>query len=168
MTDELVVAAARAWLGTPYRHQASAVGTGCDCLGLLRGVWRALHGTEPILVPAYRADMRDPVYAGALRVAADRLLVPVVGKLAGGQVLLFRLNRAVAAKHCGILVSGERFIHAQEGLGVVESNLTEGWLRRIDGRFRFPELHRSARLSGLEFDSGLSRTNPGDRSRVPG
>jgi len=37
-----VVAAARAWLGTPYRHRASVRGAGCDCLGLLRGVWRAL------------------------------------------------------------------------------------------------------------------------------
>ena len=35
-----VVAAARRWLGTPYRHQASVRGEGADCLGLVRGVWR--------------------------------------------------------------------------------------------------------------------------------
>ena len=28
------------WIGTPYRHQASLKGVGCDCLGLVRGVWR--------------------------------------------------------------------------------------------------------------------------------
>lgn len=33
-----IVAAARQWLGTPYRHQASVRGVGCDCLGLIRGV----------------------------------------------------------------------------------------------------------------------------------
>jgi NlpC/P60 family putative phage cell wall peptidase len=42
-----VIAAARGWLGTPYHDQASAKGAGCDCLGLVRGVWRDLHGSEP-------------------------------------------------------------------------------------------------------------------------
>ena len=42
-----IVGAARAWLGTPYRHRASTPGAGCDCLGLVRGVWRTLYGAEP-------------------------------------------------------------------------------------------------------------------------
>lgn len=42
-----IVAEARAWLGTPYRHQASLKGVGADCLGLVRGVWRAVVGPEP-------------------------------------------------------------------------------------------------------------------------
>ena len=54
-----VVAAAQEWRGTPYRHQAATLGAGCDCLGLLRGVWRQLFGDEPLAVPAYRADWRD-------------------------------------------------------------------------------------------------------------
>ena len=135
-----VVEAAREFLGTPYRHQASLVGAGCDCLGLLRGVWRALHGAEPRAMPAYRADMRDPNNASALRLAAEQFLIVETGPLAEGQVLLFRLSGMVEPKHCGIMVSGDRFIHAQERLGVVEANLTEAWARRVSGRFRFPEL----------------------------
>ena len=138
--SEQVVRAARMFLGTPYRHQASVPGAGCDCLGLLRGVWRALYGTEPETMPPYRADMRDPLNAGALRDAAERLLVPETGDLAAGQVMLFRLHRAVEPKHCGILVSPDRFIHAQERLGVVEANLTQGWRERVSARFRFPGL----------------------------
>jgi NlpC/P60 family putative phage cell wall peptidase len=134
-----VVAAARAWLGTPYRHRASTLGAGCDCLGLLRGVWRTLYGDEPVTVPAYRASPRDPEYAGALRQAAERFLVAESGALAAGQVVLFQLSGMPEAKHCGILVSAERFIHAQEHLGVVEANLTPGWAKRISGRFVFPE-----------------------------
>ncbi|NCO16648.1 MAG: peptidase, partial [Alphaproteobacteria bacterium] len=42
-----IVAEARRWIGTPYVHQSSARGAGTDCLGLLRGVWRALYGVEP-------------------------------------------------------------------------------------------------------------------------
>lgn len=137
--SDAVVAAARMFLGTPYRHQASLAGAGCDCLGLLRGVWRALYGAEPMAVPAYRADMRDPTNAGALRRAAETLLVTETGPLAAGQVVLFRLGGMAEAKHCGILVSGTRFIHAQERLGVVEADMTEAWARRVSGRYRFPE-----------------------------
>ena len=138
MNPERVVAAARAFLGTPYRHRASMPGAGCDCLGLLRGVWRELYGAEPMTVPAYRADLRDPLNAGALRAAAETLLQAETGPLEAGQVLLFRMHDALEPKHCGILVSQTRFIHAQEKLGVVEANLTEGWARRVSGRFRFP------------------------------
>jgi len=49
-----VVAAARGWLGTPYRHQASVRGQGADCLGLVRGVWREVVGHEIVTLPAYR------------------------------------------------------------------------------------------------------------------
>lgn len=138
MRPDLVVAAARQWLGTPYRHQAATLGAGCDCLGLLRGVWRTLYGDEPMAVPPYRADMRDPIHAGALLAAAERFLLPVTDGPAAGQVVLFRLNGLAEAKHCGILLGVDRFIHAQERLGVVEANLTEAWARRVSGRFAFP------------------------------
>lgn len=138
MNPDLVVASAREWLGTPYRHRASTIGAGCDCLGLIRGVWRSLYGDEPMAVPAYRASPRDPQHAGALRAAAAAFLVPVEGEFAAGQVVLFRLAGLAEAKHCGVMVSADRFIHAQEKLGVVEANLTEGWARRVSGRFWFP------------------------------
>ena len=48
-----IVAIVRAWCGTPYRHQASRKGVGCDCLGLVRGVYRELHGADPAVIPAY-------------------------------------------------------------------------------------------------------------------
>jgi NlpC/P60 family putative phage cell wall peptidase len=139
MNPDAVVSAARAWLGTPYRHQAATLGAGCDCLGLLRGVWLTLYGAEPMAVPPYRADMRDPAHAGALGAAAELLLVPAEGAPAAGQVVLFRLSGMAEAKHCGILVGPQRFIHAQERLGVVEANLTEAWARRVRGRFLFPD-----------------------------
>ncbi len=45
-TAAAVVVEALSWVGTPYRHQAAQKGVGCDCLGLVRGVWRALYGSE--------------------------------------------------------------------------------------------------------------------------
>jgi len=137
MTRDEIVSAARAWLGTPYRHQAATLGAGCDCLGLLRGVWRSLYGDEPMAVPAYRASWRDLAHRDELRAAAEQLLVPATA-VANGQVLLFRLGRSPAPRHCGIAIAADRFIHAQEGLGVIEANLTEGWAKRVAGRYDFP------------------------------
>lgn len=136
---EIIAAVARTWLGTPYRHQAATLGAGCDCLGLLRGVWRALYGSEPISLPPYRADWRDPAHAETLLAGARQLLVPAAAPLATGQIVLFAMRRAHAPKHCAILIAPDRFVHAQERLGVCEAGLSESWRRRIAAVFTFPE-----------------------------
>ncbi|MEM6579602.1 MAG: peptidase, partial [Pseudomonadota bacterium] len=69
-----IVAEARRWIGTPYRHQASCLGAGCDCLGLLRGVWRALYGDEPEQAPPYSRDWSEPSRDEVLWRAAARHL----------------------------------------------------------------------------------------------
>lgn len=138
-----VVAAARQWLGTPYRHRASTLGAGCDCLGLLRGVWRTLNGDEPADLPPYRADARGADEGMGLTWAAKTFLIPADGPPSAGQVVLFALIRNRPARHCGILIAPDRFIHAQEQLGVVEANLTEAWARRVAGRYVFPQLQGS-------------------------
>lgn len=135
-----VAGAARVWLGTPYRHRASTLGAGCDCLGLLRGVWRMLYGAEPVAVPTYRADARDPAHAGSLLQAAERFLEAAEGEPRAGQVVLFRLIPNMPPRHCAIMLSETRFVHAQERHGVVEANLTDGWRRRVAGVFDWPEL----------------------------
>lgn len=132
-----IVAAARQWCGTPYRHQAATLGAGCDCLGLLRGVWQSLYGGAPMAVPAYRADWRDRRHAPALLSAAEQLLVATAEER-DGQVLLFRVGSSDLPRHCGILSDGGRLIHAQERLGVVEVPLSDGWRQRIAHRFDFP------------------------------
>lgn len=134
-----VVAAARSWIGTPYRHQASLKGAGCDCLGLVRGVWRDLYGTEPERPPPYTATWAEDRGAETLRDAARRHLVEIAPADAGtGDVLLFRFRRAAPAKHCGILVSAERMIHAYDRHAVHECAIPEPWVRRIAYAFRFP------------------------------
>jgi len=132
-----IVALARQWLDTPYRHQASCLGAGCDCLGLVRGIWRTLYGHEPVALPPYRPDWRDKAHADGLVRAAQTLLRREVAP-AAGRVVLFSFHRGLPAKHCGVLVAPDRFIHAQERLGVVEAALTPGWQRRVAGIYSFP------------------------------
>ena len=138
-----VVFAARGWLGTPYVHQASCRGVGCDCLGLLRGIWREVLGAEPELVPGYTEDWSETSREERLWNAARRHLVakPLSAAMPG-DVLLFRIRESVVAKHLGLQAevgTTPSFIHAYSGHGVVESALTPPWRRRIVARFAFPE-----------------------------
>ncbi len=137
-----VVALARRWIGTPYRHQATVRGAGADCLGLLRGVWREMFGAEPEAVPAYTADWAEPGGHEALWEAALRWLIPRdEGPVRPGDVLLFRMRDDSIAKHLGIAAevgAAASFVHAYEGHGVVESPLSAPWERRIVARFAFP------------------------------
>ena len=137
------VTEARQWIGTPYLHQMSVRGAGCDCLGLLRGVWRALYGAEPEAVPPYTPDWSEPQGEERLWQAATRHLIPSHAPLAHGDVLLFRLRQGAVAKHLGIAAldgAGPQVIHAYTGHGVVQTPLSAPWARRIVARFTFPEI----------------------------
>ena len=138
-----VVSEARRWIGTPYLHQASVLGAGTDCLGLLRGVWRAVIGTEPEVTPAYTEDWSEPSGREDLIAAAERFLLrKPSGHEDSGDVLIFRMRSSMVAKHVGLAAQvGPRasFIHAYSGHGVVESALSGPWARRIAARFEFPK-----------------------------
>ncbi len=142
MTARNVVVAARGWIGTPYLHQASIRGIGCDCLGLLRGVWREVLGHEPVPVPPYSRDWAEPQGDEALLRAAGRYLLRLPDAIeAPGDVILFRMRTGSIAKHIAIQSetgAQPRFIHSYQGHGVVESALTAPWRRRIAARFAFP------------------------------
>lgn len=138
-----IVELARGWIGTPYVHQASVKGVACDCLGLIRGIWREIHGAEPEDTPAYTADWGETGPGEPLHDAAIRHLRPIArnAPLGPGQVILFRMRAGAVAKHLAVLSqAGEapRFIHAYTGHGVIDSPLTAPWQNRIVARFRFP------------------------------
>ncbi|MFN6978006.1 MAG: peptidase [Gemmobacter sp.] len=138
----VIVAEARAWIGTPYVHQGSVRGAGADCLGLLRGIWRAVLGDEPVAVPPYTPDWGEPSRDEVLARAAARWLLPkALAAEAPGDVLLFRMRDGGIAKHLGIAAeigAAATFVHAYTGHGVVESPLSAPWRRRIAGRYAFP------------------------------
>lgn len=138
----VIVDEARSWLGTPYVHQASVKGAGTDCLGLLRGVWRAVLGGEPEAVPTYSMDWSEPQGEERLWAAARRHLIEKSREDAVmGDVLLFRMRDGRVAKHVGIVSQSgpsPRFIHAYSGYGVVENALSDPWRRRVVACFEFP------------------------------
>ena len=135
-----IIKATRRWIGTPYHDQASVRGVGCDCLGLLRGVWREYVGREPMPVPPYSRDWGEAGPVEVLAEAARSAMVELdVSDARTGDVILFRMRAEAMAKHCGILSGGCKFIHAYERTGVIEEPLTAAWQRRVAYAFRFPD-----------------------------
>lgn len=138
-----VVAEARSWIGTPYHHQASLKGVGCDCLGLVRGVWRALHGDEPEVMPSYSPDWAEVRARETLAEAAGRHMVPVaLSAVRPGDVLLFAMKDHAPAKHCTIISAPDLMIHAIESHPVAEVTLWDSQRagRRLRFAFAFPGL----------------------------
>ena len=138
-TVSAILTEALSWTGTPYRHQGSRKAVGCDCLGLVLGVWRAVYGAAPELPGCYAPDWaeaggEDLFLAGVRRHCAEK----PVGMMSAGDLVLFRWRPHLPAKHAGIVIGPGRFIHAYQGNAVTVSTLVPQWLKRIAGVFAFP------------------------------
>ena len=92
-----IVALARDWLGTPYHHQASLRGVGTDCVGLIRGLWRDLHGTDAETAARLHARLGRSLRPRDALEAARRHLIEIAPSDAQpGDVLVFRWRRHIA------------------------------------------------------------------------
>jgi NlpC/P60 family putative phage cell wall peptidase len=135
-----IVAIARSWIGTPYVHQASVKGAGCDCLGLLRGVWRELRGGEPEDVPAYSPDWAEATGRETLYMALRRHCTEIATcAIAPGDIVLFRMSARGPAKHCGIVAGRDgalTLIHARQNRRVSEEALSPPWRAKMAYAFR--------------------------------
>jgi NlpC/P60 family putative phage cell wall peptidase len=137
---EDIVRAARGWIGTPYAHQASVKDAGCDCLGLLRGVWRELHGEDAETPPPYSPDWAEATGEETLYAAMKRHLVEIAPRaIAPGDIALFRMMPRGPAKHCGIVAkkkSGLTLIHARQNKQVSEETFGAPWRKKLVYTFR--------------------------------
>ena len=117
-TRARVVAAARAWVGTPYHHAADVPGVGVDCAMILVRVFCDLGLVPPFDPRPYVKDWmlhrEDERYLGFLIDRARAVEAPQPG-----DVILFRVGRCFA--HGGIVTSGEplAFVHACSPTGCV-------------------------------------------------
>jgi NlpC/P60 family putative phage cell wall peptidase len=140
-TRNAIVQAARRWIGTPYQHQASLIHVGCDCLGLIRGVWREIIGPEPEAAPPYSPDWSEANGSETLASAARRHFEAVdIAAFQAGDVLLFRFRDHLPAKHLAIATGATHMVHAHAGACVAEVALTPHWRKRLVGAFAFPRV----------------------------
>lgn len=142
-TADTIITLARAWIGTPYHHQASLKGGGCDCLGLLRGVYREAYALDkdPEEMPPYSPDWAESSKGREdMLGAARRHLKEVEGEPQPGDLVVFRFHAKSVAKHCAIMAYNGKMIHAHQGNAVIEVAMVPWWRRKIAGVFRFQEM----------------------------
>ncbi len=132
-----IIRAARGWLGTPWKHQASCRGAGVDCIGLIAGVAAECGSIEAqrfLSTPEWRCYGRDPDPAFMFSVA-DELMerIPRTDALPA-DVLVFRCGRH--PMHFGWSAPDDGLVHAWAGARrVVEHHIGE-WQARIVRAYR--------------------------------
>lgn len=131
---ETIIAAARACVGTPFRHQGRLPGVGLDCAGL--GIVAAK--SVGIEVKDFLGYPRNP-FDGMLKKMFDEqknLQQIGVHDAMPGDVLLLRIN--AAPQHVAILSHNNYMIHSYQNIGrVVEQRIDELWRRKIIAVYRF-------------------------------
>lgn len=134
-----IVELTRSWIGTPYHHQAAMKGVGCDCLGLVRGLWRELYQCDAPSPPPYSRDWGDVDSGERLLTAGDEYLLSVpLETIQVGDVFALRWRSSKSAKHLAILVEPGRFVHSYEKAGVVEVSLSRHWRAMMVRAWSFP------------------------------
>lgn len=120
MTRERILAAARAWLGTPFHHAARIKGVGVDCLHFVVAVYQEV-GLLPAGIP-----LEDYPRDWHLHQGEERYLKGVMNHAdltddpQPGDIALFKFGRCVS--HAALVVEWPRVIHSLAPHGVMESD----------------------------------------------
>lgn len=136
-----LLAAARAWKGTPFRERARVCGHGVDCVQLAAAVLDEAGFGSHALPARYAVDFgphatRSPLLAW-FQEQPEWEAVTQPGDVEAGDVLLFRIGRV--ANHCGVALGERQFIHCLSGHGVLVSRLDDPtYARRLVCAFRPP------------------------------
>lgn len=143
-TKNQIVEEARTWLGTRFHHQGRIKKTalhdgGCDCIGLIVGVVRALELPSKVEgIKLYENDSSDYGYLPngdfLQSQLAQHLTEVPKDSIEAGDVLLFRFRSE--PQHVGIVTDyshgGLGIIHCYAGSRmVVEHALDNTWKKRI-------------------------------------
>lgn len=138
ITRKEIIAHARTWVDTPYRHQGRVKGKAIDCIGMVWGVWNDL-GLPAITIPAnYTESPRGDMVlrnADAHLVAVDRPMAP------GDVVVLWGFSRDEPQHFAIVGEYGSRLtmIHAFSKRGkVVEHGWEPFWQKRFVRAYEFP------------------------------
>lgn len=138
ITRKAIIAEARTWLKTPYKHQGRKKGVGVDCIGLPLGVGEVLGicGYDSV---DYRRYGRRPPRGSCMLEYFDRECGPRRTEHEPGDMLVFWMNPITRrAQHIGI-ETDRGIIHTYADIGlVVEHALTAAWREKLICAYRFP------------------------------
>lgn len=131
-----VIRIARAWLGTPYHHQASVKGVGADCIGFLKGVALEAGLITPETAATIPVDYSRQQSGGRMRHILGNLLITVpVTDVLPADVFLLRI--AGEEQHIG-MYTDLGIIHCHSDVrGVAEQRLDSVMRKMISRAYRF-------------------------------
>lgn len=135
--DEIVTQA-RTWIGTPWRHQGTMKGGGCDCLGLIKGVARDFNMPQGQAdTEKYRGYGRLPNPVTMLEGLAKHLHRIPPEEAGAGDILLFMIEGE--PQHLAILTEEGNIIHAfTHSRKIIEQRIPNNWRRQIMRAYRYP------------------------------
>lgn len=147
-TSTDIVAEARAWIGTPYRHHGRGRGRACDCVGLIVGVPEALTGAQLYERFDYsdhpKAEKLLNEVGKALDEQYDRVQPGALPVLKPGEVVALYVNHHKLPQHLAIIGEYQgrlTLIHAfNKNEKVVEHSLTRWWHQRVCRVYRYPDV----------------------------
>ena len=132
MTGADIVAAARRYTGTPWRHQGRTA-AGMDCAGLILAVAQDLGIPHPDRL-AYARLPNTALIDGMLELYCEPVEDPAPGDVMRFSIMRRPQHLAVAADYPGGRLS---MIHAYQTIGsVCEHRLDDKWRRRLAGCYR--------------------------------
>jgi NlpC/P60 family putative phage cell wall peptidase len=144
VTRAVVVAEARTWVNTPFRHQGRIKGMACDCVGLILGAAADLGLVDRLGVPFLATDNANysaqPLDKFVHEEAQRRLIEKPIEEMADGDIVTLRVPSIPCHVAICSTVNGVRYIvHAYaSNEKVVENIMDEKWTKRIEGCFSFP------------------------------
>lgn len=129
-----IVLIAREWIGTPFHHQGRVKGQGCDCIGLIIGVFAEIGA------PAGEVDIADysmiPDGKFLQQKLSEYLEQVSFSKIVAGDILLFRFDKN--PQHLAFYSGDGTIIHSYlSARKVVENQLDELWMERLVGCYRY-------------------------------
>ena len=144
-----VVAEARSFVGTEYRHQSRVKGVGVDCVGLIVATGLAvgvLDWSEEAFAP-WNGYGRLP-NPRKMREGLERFLLPISAEdVQDGDIPWFAwregrpMHVGIMATDCSFGAARPMIIHATSTVGsVVEHGFAGEWPGRVEGWWRYPGL----------------------------
>lgn len=138
-TREQIIAAARAYIGTPFRHQGRVKGRGVDCAGLIFCVCQELG----VKLPYERYLNYEPYSINDGVLHECRFLFKEIGidQIRPGDIICMHAPRACHVGFVSSLPPSLSVLHAwAPNRKVVEHVLSAEWLQQhsIAGAFLFP------------------------------
>ena len=131
--QQKIVDAARACLGTPFRHQGRIPSKALDCAGLAVVSLRAA-GVEVRDMSAYSSTPHDDKLMAIVSLQRGLRFVGV-DSMQPGDVLILKIGNEPS--HIGIYTGNKQIIHAYEQAGkVVEHRMDGAWHTKIVACYR--------------------------------